>query len=79
MILWGSGSNIHEFLQVAKARFIAHLHLVDWRTGSCEEHRNASHIPAAQRLNSDSLGGNVPGIAFLLVILFPRIHFAVLA
>lgn len=56
MILWGTGSNIHEFLQVAKARFIAHLHLVDWRTGSCEEHRNASHIPAAQRLNSGFSG-----------------------
>jgi hypothetical protein len=73
-----SNSSRHEFLQVAKARLIAHVYLIDWLTGSSKEHRNASHIPAVQCLNSDCLGGNALGIAFLQVIFFPRIHFAML-
>lgn len=64
-----SNSSRHEFLQVAKARLIAHVYLIDWLTGSSKEHRNASHIPAVQCLNSDCLGGNALGIAFLQVIL----------
>ena len=71
-------SDSSRHVACCKSQVIAHLYLIDWLTGSSEEHRNAPHIPAVQCLNLDSLGGNAFEIAFLQVIFFPRIHFAVL-
>ena len=71
-------SDSRRHVACCKSQVIAHLYLIDWLTGSSEEHRNASHIPAVQCLNSDSLGANKLGIAFVQVIFFPRTHFPVL-